>query len=232
VIFKVVSFDAEGTLVTRRFSQVIWEEAIPKLYSEKKGIGFDDAKARVMREYAEIGDGRVEWYDIRYWFDHFGLTNPERLLNEHRQEIALYPEASGVLRDLCKNHKLIVSSNSSREFLKLELKKLERYFYRVYSVTSDFRRVKKTNQVYEKICRLLGIRPSEMVHVGDLLEDDFKAPRKVGVLSYHLDRTAGKSDEFVLKDLGEFKARIEEQERASSPRTSNMLRKVQVFRRE
>jgi len=217
VIFRVVSFDAEGTLVTRRFSQVIWEEAIPKLYSEKKGISFDDAKARVIREYAKVGDTRVEWYDIRYWFDEFGLTNPERLLNEHKQEIALYSETSEVLKDLSRNHKLIVSSNSSRDFLRLELEKLEKYFCRVYSATSDFHQVKKTNRVYEEICRLLNIRPSEMVHVGDLLEDDFKAPRKAGVLAYHLDRSAEKSDRFVLRDLEEFKARIEERERTSTP---------------
>ena len=213
VIFKIVSFDVEGTLITRKFSQVVWEEAIPDLYARKKGISFDDAKVRVMREYAKVGDGRAEWYDIRYWFNHFGLTNPERLLNEHKQEITLYPEASGVLKDLGKNHKLIVSSNSSREFLKLELEKLDRHFHRVYSATSDFHQVKKTNQVYEEICRLLDVKPSEMVHVGDLLEDDFRAPRKAGVFAYHLDRTAEKSDEFVLKDLEEFKARIEEQER-------------------
>ncbi|HML03014.1 MAG TPA: HAD family hydrolase, partial [Candidatus Bathyarchaeia archaeon] len=138
VIFKIVSFDAEGTLVTQRFSQVIWEEAIPNLYARKKGINFNEAKAHVMREYAKVGDGRVEWYDIRYWFNHFGLTNPERLLNEHKQEITLYPEASEILKDLGKNHKLIVSSNSSREFLKLELENLDKHFYRVYSATSDF----------------------------------------------------------------------------------------------
>jgi hypothetical protein len=51
-----------------------------------------------------------------------------------------------------------------------------------------------------------------MVHVGDLLEDYFKAPRKAGVLAYNLDRTAKKSNEFVLKDLEEFKARVEKQE--------------------
>ena len=213
MIFKIVSFDAEGTLVTRRFSQVIWEEAIPQLYSKKKGISFDDAKTHVMKEYAKVGDGRVEWYDIRYWFNRFGLASPERLLHDHKKEITLYPEAPEVLKDLGKNHKLVVSSNSSREFLELELEKLQKHFYRVYSATSDFHQVKKTNWVYEEICRLLSVKPSEMVHVGDLLEDDFKAPRKAGVSAYHLDRTAKVSNEFVLKDLEEFKARVEEQER-------------------
>jgi putative hydrolase of the HAD superfamily len=210
VIFKIISFDVEGTLTTRRFSQVIWEEAIPKLYSEKKGVSFEEAKVHIMDEYAKVGDGRVEWYDIRYWFNHFGLTDYEHLLNNHKQEIMLYPEAHRVLKDLGKNHQLIVSSNSSREFLKFELEKLESSFYKVYSATSDFHQVKKTSQVYGTICKLLGVQPSEMVHVGDLLEDDFNAPRKAGVFAYHLDRTAEKSDKFVVKDLEEFKTRIEE----------------------
>jgi HAD superfamily hydrolase (TIGR01549 family) len=213
VIFKVVSFDAEGTLATRRFSQVIWEEAIPKLYAEKTGVSFDEAKAYVMREYAKVGEGRVEWYNIRYWFNHFDLADYESLLNSHKHEITLYPEASRVLEDLGKNHKLIVSSNSSREFLRLELEILEKHFHKVYSATSDFHQIKQTNQVYGKICELLSIQPSKMVHVGDLLEDDFNAPRKAGVLAYHLDRTAEKSREFVVKDLEEFKTRIHELER-------------------
>jgi HAD superfamily hydrolase (TIGR01549 family) len=222
VIFKIVSFDVEGTLTTRRFSQVIWEEAIPKLYAEKIGLSFEEAKEHVMREYAKVGDGRVEWYDIRYWFNHFALADYEHLLNNRKQEITLYPEASRVLEDLGKNHKLIVSSNSSREFLKFELEKLQKYFYRVYSVTSDFHQVKKTNQVYRKIGNLLGIKPSEMVHVGDLLEDDFNAPRKAGVFAYHLDRTAEKSNEFIVKDLEEFRARIEELERTCTPHAPNL----------
>jgi HAD superfamily hydrolase (TIGR01549 family) len=213
VIFKIVSFDVEGTLTTRRFSQVIWEEAIPKLYSEKTGVSFEEAKVHVMREYAKVGDGREEWYDIRYWFNHFALTDYEHLLQSHKQEITLYPEASRVLKDLGKNHKLIVSSNSSREFLKHELEKLEKHFYKVYSTTSDFRQVKKTNRVYREICNLLGIKPSEMIHVGDLIEEDFNAPRKAGVFAYHLNRTTEKSNEFTVKDLKEFKAKIEELER-------------------
>jgi len=213
VIFKVVSFDVEGTLTTRRFSQVVWEEAIPKLYSEKNDLSFEDAKAHVMREYAKVGEERVEWYDIRYWFDHFALTNYEGLLKNQKQEITVYPEVTRVLSKLGKDHKLIVSSNSSREFLKYELETLEKYFYRIYSATSDFRNVKKTEKVYEKICNLLGIEPSEMIHVGDLKEEDFNAPRKAGAFAYHLDRTAEELDKFTVKDLKEFEARLEELER-------------------
>lgn len=212
--FKIVSFDVEGTLTTREFSQVVWEDAIPKLYSEKNGLSYEDAKAHVMKEYAKVGEGRVEWYDIRYWFNHFALTDYERLLNSHKQKIIVYPEVTRVLSELGKNHRLIVSSNSSREFLKYELETLEKYFYRVYSATSDFRQVKKTENVYEKICSLIGIEPSEMVHVGDLKEEDFNAPRKAGVSAFHLNRTAEESSKFTVKDLREFEARIEGLERS------------------
>ena len=35
---KIVSFDAEGTLIVPRFSQIIWHEAIPALYSQRWNI--------------------------------------------------------------------------------------------------------------------------------------------------------------------------------------------------
>lgn len=58
--FKIISFDVEGTLITRRFSQIIWEEAIPRLYSKKFGIDIDEAKAHIMREYNKVGEERIE----------------------------------------------------------------------------------------------------------------------------------------------------------------------------
>jgi hypothetical protein len=42
---KVVSFDADGTLVTPDFSQAVWYEGVPSLYARKNGISFQEAKA-------------------------------------------------------------------------------------------------------------------------------------------------------------------------------------------
>ncbi|RLI15988.1 HAD family hydrolase, partial [Candidatus Bathyarchaeota archaeon] len=65
---EVVSFDMEGTLITPRFSELIWEYDIPRLYAEQHGLTLEEARRRVFEEYMEIGDERPEWYDIEYWF--------------------------------------------------------------------------------------------------------------------------------------------------------------------
>ena len=70
---KVVSFDADGTLVTPDFSQAVWYEGVPSLYARKNGISFQEAKAFIEKEYQVVGDCRVEWYDIKYWLQRFGL---------------------------------------------------------------------------------------------------------------------------------------------------------------
>jgi hypothetical protein len=65
---ELISFDAEGTVVTPDFSQTIWHEAIPALYAQRKGLDLAQAKKCVYEEYDKIGDQRLEWYDIEYWF--------------------------------------------------------------------------------------------------------------------------------------------------------------------
>lgn len=210
--FKIISFDVEGTLVTRGFSEVIWEEAVPKLFSEKAGISFNEAKAYVMKEYDKVGEERTEWYDIKYWFNRFGLNDYEALLNSCKHEIFLYPEVPQVLEKLSKNYTLIINSNSAREFLNLEVENIRRYFHRVFSAPSDFRQLKKATAVYQKVCDSLKVEPAEIVHVGDRWNDDFVAPRKIGIVAYHLDRAGQRSDEFVVKDLAEFVDRLVELE--------------------
>lgn len=208
----MISFDAEGTLITRRFSEIIWEEAIPRLYSEKKGIIMDEAISYVMKEYDKVGDERVEWYDIRYWFDYFGLDDHEKLLNMYKHEISYYPEVQQILGELSKDHKLIISSNSPREFLEIEIEKIERYFHHIFSAPSDFKQIKKTD-FYRSICDILNIEPAEMVHVGDHRVYDFIVPGEIGIFSFYLDRKGEKHDELIVKNLEEFKVKLEKIEK-------------------
>ena len=82
---KVVSFDAEGTLVTPYFSQAIWHEEIPALYAQNRGISFEQANKFVQHEYELIGEQRIEWYDIKYWFRRFDLGDYRQLLHSQNQ---------------------------------------------------------------------------------------------------------------------------------------------------
>ena len=112
---RVISFDADGTLVTPDFSQAVWFEAIPALYAKKKDISLKEAKAFIEKEYQVVGDHRIEWYDIKYWLQRFGLGDCHRqILDNSRHRVSCYPEVTQALSSLSKGYTLIVVSSSTR----------------------------------------------------------------------------------------------------------------------
>ncbi|OYT53708.1 MAG: haloacid dehalogenase, partial [Candidatus Hecatellales archaeon ex4484_218] len=122
---KIVSFDLEGTLVTQDFSEFVWLEGIPKLYAKKERLNFQHAKKIVLEEYEKVGENRIEWYDIKYWLNHFGLKNNYmEVFREYVDKISYYPEVFEVLESLSKNYVLVLISNSAREFLEFLTEKI------------------------------------------------------------------------------------------------------------
>jgi putative hydrolase of the HAD superfamily len=206
IMLRVISFDVDGTLVDLRFNELIWNEGIPLLYAEKMGIGLEEARKHVKQEYDRVGENRLEWYDIRYWFRYFGLEGWRELLKSY--EVTIYPEVPWVLNTLTKKYDLIAATNLTREFLDMEMKDLRNFFKHVFSSTSDFKQVKKTIGFYSKICDILQIKPQEMVHVGDHPIFDYEVPRKLSITAYYLDRTGSTHVKYTIKDLKEFEDRI------------------------
>jgi putative hydrolase of the HAD superfamily len=209
---KVISFDTDGTLVTPDFSQAVWYEGVPTLYAAKNGISFKEAKAFIEKEYRVVGDLRIEWYDIKYWLQRFGLGPPEadheRMLENYRHRVSCYPEVTQALSSLSKDYTLIVVSCSTREFLPYLLDGIEGYFARIFSTVSDYGQV-KTPEFYLEVCRQMCVSPQEMAHVGDLWEQDFLAAKEAGLMAFHLDRRGERRDGRSLRSLADLEARIQ-----------------------
>ncbi len=201
---SVVSFDAEGTLVTPDFSYTVWFEAIPERYAKKNHIGFEEARRIVEGEYRKIGDQRLEWYDVRYWFDKFGLGMPDAVLEKCRNKVCYYPEVRGVLDSLNGRYKLIVASGSTRDFLIHLLHDIQPYFREVFSSLTDYKQL-KTPEFYLKICQAMGVKPTQVVHIGDNLQFDFLAPKEVGIQAFYLDRKGETNGIDTVANLRQFK---------------------------
>lgn len=211
---EVVSFDMEGTLIDSTFSDLIWETDIPMLYGRRHSLDFETAKERVIREYEQVGDERPEWYDTGYWFGRLGLPGDWReLLSRRRHDCRVYPDTKQVLESLSREYSIIITSNTIREFLDIQLEKLPKVFIHVFSATSDFSVVKKSEDFYLRICQAVGVEPEAMAHVGDDPRFDYEAPRRLGIRAYHLDRTGGSEGEDVVRDLLEFERRLRELDR-------------------
>ncbi len=208
---KVVSFDADGTLVTPDFSQAVWYEGIPSLYARRNGISFEEAKAFIEKEYQVVGDHRIEWYDIKYWLQRFGLGPPlaghQQILEDYRHRVSCYPEVAQALSSLSRNYTLIVISCSTRDFLPYLLDGIEGYFARIFSTVSDYGQI-KTPEFYLEVCRQMGIAPEEMAHVGDLWEQDYLAAKEAGLKAFHLDRKGERKDGSSLRSLADLEKRL------------------------
>ena len=204
---KVVSFDAEGTLVTPDFSYAVWFEAIPERYAERNGIDFELARKAIEEEYRKVGDQRLEWYDVRYWFDKLGLGIPDPVMEKCSSRVCYYPEVKEVLASLSGKYKLIVSSGSTQDFLHHLLQGIEPYFTRIFSSLTDYKQL-KTSEFYLKMCQTMGVKPGQVVHVGDNWQFDFVAPREVGIQAFYIDRKRQTKYRRSLTNLVELTAQL------------------------
>jgi putative hydrolase of the HAD superfamily len=184
---EVVSFDVEGTLVTPDFSYAVWFEAIPQRYAEKNGINLELAREAVEEEYRKVGDQRLEWYDVRYWFDRLGLGTPVPVMQRCESQVCYYPEVKEVLVSLSERYKLVVASGSTRDFLRHLLQDIEPYFSEIYSSITDYRQL-KTSEFYLKMCQAMRVEPEQVVHIGDNWQFDYVAPSEMGIQAFYLDR--------------------------------------------
>ena len=208
---RVVSFDMDGTLIAPEYTEWVWKHGVPLLYGEKAGLSFEAAKAFVEAEYEKVGEEAVEWYDIRYWLDLLELKMGWKvLLERYVDKLEVYPDARPILERQKNQFTLVLTSNAAREFIEVELQAtgLETYFDRIFSATSDFGEVKKTLRCYERLCHTLGVRPGEVVHVGDHVEFDYVVPQRLGIRAFLLDRLGRHRGDSVLSQLGDLEGKL------------------------
>jgi HAD superfamily hydrolase (TIGR01549 family) len=206
---KVFSFDVDGTLVSPDFADCVWLRGIPEAYAAQENLSFEQAFEFVKREYDKISENRIEWYNIRYWLRKFNLGIAyEELFKKYKGEVKIYAEVERVLKVLKEEgYELVVNSNAATEFIDFQILPIKKFFSHVFSSTSDFGEVKKSNGYYARVCEILNVKPQEVVHTGDHLVLDFHNPRRIGITAYYLDRGRdAKSndtgyDRFVISDL-------------------------------
>lgn len=205
----ILSFDLTGTLATYRFCDAVWFEGLPQLYAQKHHLGIDESREYLTGVYQEVGDQRVEWYDIKYWFQRFDLGNGwNALLKQFSHHIEFYPETPATLEQYRQNYDLVLITNACREFAEVEIASIKEYLSNVISCTSDFGEVKKTPQFYHKVCQSLGEDPADWFHVGDHWQFDYVAPRGIGMTAFYLDRTRETDGEFIIHHLSELASKL------------------------
>jgi putative hydrolase of the HAD superfamily len=105
---------------------------------------------------------------------------------------------------LAGEYKLIVASGTPMELLSFLLRDIEPYFARVFSSVSHYEQLKSPN-FYLKICEEMGVKPGQVIHVGDNWQFDFLNARQAGMNARYLDRS-GRNHQESLSDLTQLKS--------------------------
>ena len=194
---KVISFDLDGTLTDSSFANFIWLEEIPRLYAKKNKISFDAAKKTVLDNYNKVGSEKLEWYNIKYWFNKYNIKkNPTEMIASHKNKVKLFDDVNLTLKKLSKlNKKIIIISNARREFVDLEIQqtKIKKFFNHIFSATSDFNLTKNKPTIFQEVCKICKISPFEMIHIGDDYKFDYQVPKQIGIRAIHLNREKQKT---------------------------------------
>jgi HAD superfamily hydrolase (TIGR01549 family) len=73
------------------------------------------------------------------------------------------------------------------------------YFYKVY-LSSEIRKNKSTGSLYEYIINDLEVGPAKILHIGDNIYSDISVAKKLGIKTYHYERTNTSSLNLKLKN--------------------------------
>lgn len=208
---KVVSFDLDGCLSDNNFDDKFWDIEIPKLVAKGRKLNFEEAYKYVVKEYKRLWGKVSEWRDPDFWLKHFGLAESwEKIASDLRHEVKHYGDAIPVIKSLQKDYVLIILSHADKKFLDMKIKidNLGGHFENIFSTPADFSSMKKDAEVYKKICLLLGIKPHEMVHVGDDYEHDYTIPASVGIRSFLINRSGKLKEDYVVNNLYDFEEKV------------------------
>lgn len=216
-LIKVISFDLGGAVFNNQFDELLWRTEIPRIYAEKYGLSKEEAFERVTGEYRRLW-GKVDgWRDPEFWLKHFKLdVKYDDLILPIKKEIIPYIDVAPVLRRLSKKYNLVIISHAQENVMntKLKLGNCEKYFVKVYSIGSHFKKITKNSDIFMEVCDDLKVLPEELVHLGNSFDFDYKIPASIGINAFLIDRTGHRKEPFVVRDLYEFEERIKELETA------------------
>lgn len=117
--------------------------------------------------------------------------------------------ASGVYDDIdtvqefAKSYMIIISTNNPRSILEHKLKALgyTDHISETFSSVSDFNKIVKNQHFYSQVCMKLGVRPEQVLHVGDDPFYDVSEPHAAGINAILIDRDGENNVPHNLYDL-------------------------------
>lgn len=205
---KYISLDLDGTVTNSAYDKMLWNEEIPKLYSEAHKVTLEEAKITTYAAmYSALFIEKIgNFTDVVYWLKRHKLDSNdwEKLLKRMKKYFFVYPDALKFIKNNYKKYKLILLTSTERRMLDIKLSNdhIVKYFYEIFSTPSDFKISMKNRDSFTKMLRKLDATSDEIIHIGDDYHMDYLVPKSLGIKAYHIERLKRKN-KYSIKSLSE-----------------------------
>lgn len=126
MIFKDIEcllIDMDGVILDNAYDNDFWQNQIPEVIADSKGIGFDDAK-RLAIQIFNYKKNTKDWYDVDYWSNMLNIDIEAQKRSEKSfSRISLYDGVIDTLNVLKNKTKMILITNAHRKTLNIKLEK-------------------------------------------------------------------------------------------------------------
>ena len=126
MIFKDIEcllIDMDGVILDNAYDNDFWQNQIPEVIADNKGIGFDDAK-RLAIQIFNYKKNTKDWYDVDYWSNMLDIDIEAQKRSEKSfSRISLYDGVIDTLNVLKNKTKMILITNAHRKTLNIKLEK-------------------------------------------------------------------------------------------------------------
>ena len=126
MIFKDIEcllIDMDGVILDNAYDNDFWQNQIPEVIADSKGIEFDDAK-RLAIQIFNYKKNTKDWYDVDYWSNMLNIDIEAQKRSEKSfSRISLYDGVIDTLSVLKNITKMILITNAHRKTLNIKLEK-------------------------------------------------------------------------------------------------------------
>lgn len=126
MIFKDIEcllIDMDGVILDNAYDNDFWQNQIPEVIADSKGIAFDDAK-RLAIQIFNYKKNTKDWYDVDYWSNMLDIDIEAQKRSEKSfSRISLYDGVIDTLSILKNKTKMILITNAHRKTLNIKLEK-------------------------------------------------------------------------------------------------------------
>ena len=126
MIFKDIEcllIDMDGVILDNAYDNDFWQNQIPEVIADNKGIAFDDAK-RLAIQIFNYKKNTKDWYDVDYWSNMLSIDIEAQKRSEKSfSRISLYDGVIDTLSVLKNKTKMILITNAHRKTLNIKLEK-------------------------------------------------------------------------------------------------------------